>query len=140
MNNFDNIKKFREQNKLTQKQLSEICGVTLRTVQNWEAGKTIPDNIVKLLHSLTAKGEIISSSLFGNVDDGDTINSPVKQHVKGNGNKFSGNGDVSDGVPAALLQQSLNEITEMRQLLAESVRNTNDLSQRLMNLLESRNM
>ena len=66
------------------------------------------------------------------------INSPVEQRVNGDGNKFSGSGDVSDGVPASLLQQALNEITEMRQLLAESVRNTNDLSQRLMNLLESR--
>lgn len=68
------------------------------------------------------------------------INSPVGQRVNGDGNKFSGSGDVSDGVPASLLQQALNEITEMRQLLTESVRNTNDLSQRLMNLLESRSV
>lgn len=139
MSNFDDIKKIREQNNLTQKQLSEICGVTLRTVQNWEAGKTIPDNIVKLLRSLASKGEIISSSLFGDVSEGNAINSPVEQRVNGDGNKFSGSGDVSDGVPTALLQQALNEITEMRQLLAESVRNTNDLSQRLMNLLEKQN-
>lgn len=68
------------------------------------------------------------------------INSPVEQHVNGDGNKFSGSGDVSDGVPATLLQQALNEITEMRVLLAESVRNTNDISQRLMNLLENRSV
>lgn len=67
------------------------------------------------------------------------INSPVEQHVKGDGNKFSGTGDISDGVPAALLQQALNEITQMRMLLAESVQNTNNLSQRLMNLLEKQN-
>lgn len=68
------------------------------------------------------------------------INSPVEQHVKGDGNKFSGTGDISDGVPAALLQQALNEITQMRVLLAESVQNTNNLSQRLMTLLESRSV
>lgn len=68
------------------------------------------------------------------------INSSVEQHVNGDGNRFSGSGDVTDGVPTALLQQALNEITQMRLLLAESVRNTNDLSQRLMNLLESRNV
>lgn len=67
------------------------------------------------------------------------VNSPVEQHVKGDGNKFSGTGDISDGVPAALLQQALNEITQMRMLLAESVQNTNNLSQRLMNLLEKQN-
>ncbi len=78
----------------------------------------------------TGEGEMILPS----------INSPVEQRVNGDGNKFSGSGDVSDGVPTALLQQALNEITEMRQLLAESVRNTNDLSQRLMNLLESKSV
>lgn len=78
----------------------------------------------------TGEGEMILPS----------INSPVEQRVNGDGNKFSGSGDVSDGVPADLLQQALNEITEMRQLLAESVRNTNDLSQRLMNLLESKSV
>lgn len=67
------------------------------------------------------------------------VNSPVEQHVKGDGNKFSGTGDISDGVPTALLQQALNEITQMRILLAESVQNTNNLSQRLMTLLEKQN-
>lgn len=67
------------------------------------------------------------------------VNSPVEQHVKGDGNKFSGTGDISDGVPATLLQQALNEITQMRMLLAESVQNTNNLSQRLMTLLEKQN-
>lgn len=66
------------------------------------------------------------------------VNSSVEQTVRGDGNKFSGSGDITDGVPAALLQQALDEITQMRILLAESVRNTNDLSQRLMNLLEKR--
>lgn len=139
MNNFDDIKKFRERKNLTQKQLAEVCGVTLRTVQNWEAGKTIPNNIVKLLQTLDGNNETISHSLFGSGGDGKTINSPVEQRVKGDGNKFSGSGDVSDGVPASLLQQALDEITQMRQLLSESVRNTNDLSQRLMNLLEKQN-
>ena len=136
MNNFDDIKKFRERKNLTQKQLAEVCGVTLRTVQNWEAGKTIPDNIIKLLQTLDGNGEMISHSLFGSGGNGETINSPVEQHVNGDGNKFSGSGDVTDGVPATLLQHALDEITQMRILLAESVRNTNDLSQRLMNLLE----
>lgn len=138
MNNFDNIKKFRERKNLTQKQLAEVCGVTLRTVQNWEAGKTIPDNIVKLIQTLNGKDEMISQLLFGCGGNGKTINSPVEQRVNGDGNKFSGSGDVSDGVPASLLQQALDEITQMRQLLSESVKNTNDLSQRLMNLLERR--
>lgn len=67
-----------------------------------------------------------------------TVNSSVEQNVRGNGNRFSGSGDVTDGVPAALLQQALDEITQMRELLAESMRNTNDLSQRIIKILESK--
>lgn len=137
MSKFDDIKKFREQRGMTQKQLAEFCGVTLRTVQNWEAGRTIPENIVKLLQSAVDKCETVSHTEFGS-GDGSEVNSPVEQNVKGNGNKFSGSGDVSDGVPAALLQKALDEITEMRLLLAESVRNTNELSMRLLKLLESK--
>lgn len=137
MNKFDDIKKFREQKGLTQKQLAEFCGVTLRTVQNWEAGKTIPDNIVKLLQTAIDKGENISHT---NIDscEGSSVNSPVEQHVRGDGNNLSGTGDITQGVSQDLLQKALDEISEMRQLLAESVRNTNELSMRLMNLLEKR--
>ena len=129
MSNLGNVKKFREENGLTQKQMSEICGVTLRTVQNWEAGKTIPDNIVKLLRSLGGKGGKVSPLSVGGIHDCDTVNSPVGQHVKRNKNSFSGSGDITHCVSTEIFQQALNEITEMRQLLAESVRNTNDLSQ-----------
>lgn len=137
MSKFDDIKKFREQKGLTQKQLANFCGVTLRTVQNWEAGKTIPDNIVKLLQTAIDKDEIVSHT---NIDscEGSQVNSPVEQHVSGDGNNFSAMGDVKQGVSAELLQKALDEISEMRQLLAESVRNTNDLSQRIMKLLESK--
>lgn len=124
------IKQIRERNNLTQKQLSELCGVTLRTVQNWEANKTVPEAIMKYLQTLELNGEIIAPN--------SRVNSSVEQHVNGDGNKFSGVGDVSDGISAAILQQALNEVTEMRKLLAESLRNTNDLSQRIMSLLETR--
>lgn len=46
------IKELRRKNNLTQQELAEKCGVTLRTVQNWEQGKTIPDGAMILLESL----------------------------------------------------------------------------------------
>lgn len=127
MSELADIKKIREFNNLTQKQLSELCGVTLRTVQNWEAGRAIPEAITKLLKSLADSGAIASPN----------NTNTVEQHVAGDGNKFSGIGNVSDGIPAAMLQQALNEVTEMRKLLAESLHNINDLSRRILTILES---
>lgn len=114
MNKLADVKKIREANHLTQKQLAEMCGVTLRTVQNWEAGKTIPDNILRLLQSLTSTGEIVSPSSNNSSMDEVKLNLPVEQHVKGTNNHFSGTGDVSEGVPASLLQQALDEVTAQR--------------------------
>lgn len=52
----------REKLGLTQDQLAERCGVTTRTVQNWENGKTIPENNQILLREIMNKGEMVSSS------------------------------------------------------------------------------
>lgn len=63
------IKKLREQKGLTQKELAERCNVTLRTVQNWEQGKHIPESTLILLELLgfpVRDGEIISSFASGN--------------------------------------------------------------------------
>ena len=50
------VKKIREKQGLTQSQLAEICGVTLRTVQNWENGKVIPPAMAKLLATIREEG------------------------------------------------------------------------------------
>lgn len=55
------VKKLREENGLTQRELAEKCGVTLRTVQNWERGKTIPDSALKLLQAIGDNNEMVSS-------------------------------------------------------------------------------
>lgn len=137
MNIFEDIKKFREANNLTQKQLSDICGVTLRTVQNWEAGKNVPNNILRLLQSIAPQGVIISPSANTESNSGN-INSSVAQHVKGTGHHISGTGNISEGVPTTMLQQALNEITEMRKLLADEMRNNNEQIERLISLLEKK--
>ena len=55
------VKKFREAHGLTQQDLADKCGVSLRTVQNWEKGRNIPESSLKLLQSLGGGGETISS-------------------------------------------------------------------------------
>jgi phage repressor protein C with HTH and peptisase S24 domain len=47
------IKRFREIRNITQQELAEKCGVSLRTVQNWEAGKSIPASTLLLLESMS---------------------------------------------------------------------------------------
>lgn len=46
------IKKLREAKGLTQKELADKCSVTLRTVQNWEQGRNIPNSVMILLELL----------------------------------------------------------------------------------------
>ena len=42
------IKKIREENKLTQKELADKLGVTYQAVSKWENGKNVPDiSIIK---------------------------------------------------------------------------------------------
>ena len=65
MNANEQIKKFREQNGLTQKGLADMCGVTTRTVQNWENGGTIPEMVQRYLHRVGDAGETISSMANG---------------------------------------------------------------------------
>ena len=66
MNTNDQIKKFREKNCLTQKGLADMCGVTTRTVQNWENGGAVPEMVRKYLLGFESQNENISSIAKGN--------------------------------------------------------------------------
>ena len=57
------IKKLREKFGYTQTQLAVLCGVTLRTVQNWENGKVIPPAMLKLLESIESNEMVSSGSV-----------------------------------------------------------------------------
>ena len=62
MSDLINVRKIREKFKMTQQELAERCGVSLRTVQNWENGKTIPTSALRLLKRIDSGDEIVSSS------------------------------------------------------------------------------
>lgn len=79
MNAKVDVKKIREAKGLTQKELADMCGVTTRTVQNWENGGTIPDMVQKYLSQFEEHGENISSSASGSsvsvaADRGSNVN------------------------------------------------------------------
>lgn len=66
MNTIIDVKKIRKVKGLTQSELAELCGVTVRTVQNWENGGTIPDMVRKYLSQMDEQDEMISSSANNN--------------------------------------------------------------------------
>jgi transcriptional regulator with XRE-family HTH domain len=76
MKELTDIKFFRKKYRLTQDALAKECGVTLRTVQNWEKGETIPESMRKLLENIEAKYN----------KDSSTVNTVNGDHNVGNGN------------------------------------------------------
>ncbi len=56
------IRELRESYGLTQAELAKKCGVSMRTVQNWEQGKTIPESALRLLKTIGSSETISSSS------------------------------------------------------------------------------
>ena len=104
MSKIIDIKKFRELHGLTQRELAERCGVTLRTVQNWEMGRTIPDSAMRLMQLIENEGETISSSA---ADDAVS--------VAGNGNN-NVNSKVNVN-SSRTIDKAIDEISEMRKLV-----------------------
>lgn len=62
----ERLKKYREENGLTQAQLSELAGITTRQIQNYEGGKARPrlDAAEKIAKALN----ITTDELLGNAD------------------------------------------------------------------------
>lgn len=52
------VRKIREQLQISQTKLSEVIGVSLRTIQNWESGETIPKTKHEILRNLLLKDKI----------------------------------------------------------------------------------
>ena len=90
---------------MTQKELAERCGVTLRTVQNWEMGKTVPESAIRLMQLIDSEGETVSSSA---TDDA--------MSAAGNGNN-NVNSKVSVNSSSRTIDKAIDEISEMRKLV-----------------------
>ena len=64
------VKVIRKGLKLTQREFADVCGVTLRTIQNWEAGGVIPLSNQKFIENLRARHETDSYKDENNSDKG----------------------------------------------------------------------
>ncbi len=106
------VKKIREKMGVTQLQLAGMCGVTLRTVQNWETGKPLPERAQKLLEAIVSSRETISS--------GDASQNGVSV-ATGTGSQVTLNPDTQQFFSTLERQQDimsrqLEELAEMRRL------------------------
>jgi len=114
----ERFERFLKYKGITRSDFEKKCGLSNGYTRNLRDSPSSK----KLKDILTAFPEI--NPLWLQTGDGDMlvgeVNSGVKQDVKGSGNKFSGTGNVSDGVPAALLKQALDEISEQRRLVSKS--------------------
>jgi transcriptional regulator with XRE-family HTH domain len=69
MNELNEIKKLRKRINLTQAELARECGVSSRTVQNWEKGETVPESMRKLLDNIVEKYESNSLNISSNTNN-----------------------------------------------------------------------
>lgn len=128
------LKELRKKLQLTQSELASILGVDIKTVQNWEAGRTIPKSKDGILRNLESNQHIVIGGQH--VQNGDAINGDkVVDKTKGT----ERSADITDGDSPALmaLMAALNEITEMRKLLATALESTQKTNDRLLTLLEN---
>lgn len=80
------IKEFRKKHGLTQLALAKKLGVDIKTVQNWEAGKTVPTTKYEIFRNLDA--ELTALEI-----EAETLNCGVGvQQNNQNGDNFQGNG------------------------------------------------
>lgn len=56
------VKKIRKKMGITQNAFAEMCGVSVRTVQNWENGQNIPESTLRLLEKIDSEHESVACS------------------------------------------------------------------------------
>ena len=98
------VKEIRESLGLTQRQLATSCGVSVRSVQNWEAGSVeVPASKVLLLQSLVRQ------------QHGHAMVSSPSANAIGENSMAVGVGDVNAGTGEALLR-AFDEIAAQRRV------------------------
>lgn len=78
----DELLEIRKKLKKTQEEFAVLAGVSTRTVQNWEAGATIPKSKHDFLRKLLSdsNNKVLNNTL--------TVNEPAEHYINKNGNRF----------------------------------------------------
>lgn len=113
-----NVKEIRNKLGLTQEELAKELGVALRTVQNWETGGVIPKTKYVILRKLN-DNKLSSNNNEANGDN--------NTQIAGNANHVNN---------SSTLDKALDEIAEMRKLLAEAIRNNKEQADKFFSIIE----
>ena len=100
-------REIREKFGLSQERFAKILGVTTRTVQNWEAGGTIPQTKQELLHEISINPQLYFGGEQSNVNGTNTTTT---------NNYGECEGCTDNGIVGKLI----DEIAEQRKLFAKS--------------------
>jgi Predicted transcription factor, homolog of eukaryotic MBF1 len=105
MNIGKNIKNFRKNKKLTQKQLADIIGVSVVTIQNYENGRREPN--METLKKIASALDIKLNDLL--LDELDSFTNSLKNNIE----KLANNNPKHDNVLSSF-ETALSSLTEMK--------------------------
>lgn len=109
MNGMD-TREIREKFGLSQERFAKILGVTARTVQNWEAGGTIPQTKQELLHEMSINPQLYFGGEQQNVNGANTTNNHTTNNY----------GECDGCTDNGIVDKLIDEIAEQRKLVAKS--------------------
>ena len=107
-------KELREKFGLSQERFAKLLGVTARTVQNWEAGGTIPQTKQELLHEMSINPQLYFGGEQQNVNGANTTTTTTNNHTTNNYGECDGCTDNG------IVDKLIDEIAEQRKLVAKS--------------------
>ena len=111
MNGMD-TREIREKFGLSQERFAKILGVTARTVQNWEAGGTIPQTKQELLHEISINPQLYFGGEQSNINGTNTTTT--------NNTTTNNYGECDGCTDNGIVDKLIDEIAEQRKLVAKS--------------------
>ena len=109
-----NTREIREKFGLSQERFAKILGVTARTVQNWEAGGTIPQSKQEILHEISLNPQLYIGGEQQNVNGANTTTTTTNNHTTNN------YGECDGCTANGIVDKLIDEIAEQRKLFAKS--------------------
>lgn len=105
-------RELREKFGLSQERFAKLLGVTARTVQNWEAGGTIPQSKQEILHEMSLNPQLYIGGEQSNING--TNATTTNNHTTNNYGECDGCTDNG------IVDKLIDEIAEQRKLVAKS--------------------
>ena len=105
-------KELREKFGLSQERFAKLLGVTARTVQNWEAGGTIPQSKQEILHEISLNPQLYIGGEQQNVNGANTTTTTTTTT-----NNY---GECDGCTDNGIVDKLIDEIAEQRKLVAKS--------------------